>query len=116
MGFHLSIDDFGTGQAGLAYLAEIPSDEIKIDRSFVQSVVSSSRDRIIVNKTVQLAHALGQKVVAEGVEDLATLEALRGLGCDIAQGYYIGRPVRFDDFLVEVRSQQLFAKNIVKAC
>lgn len=97
MGFRLSIDDFGTGQASLAYLAEIPSDEIKLDRRFVQSITSDKRERLIVRSIIKLAHALGQEVVAEGVEDEATLEALRWMNCDVAQGYHIGRPVRFEE-------------------
>jgi diguanylate cyclase len=95
MGFRLSIDDFGTGQASLAYLAEIPSDEIKLDRRFVQAITSDARERTIVDSVIKLAHSLGQEVVAEGIEDVATLEALRHLGCDLAQGYYVGRPMPF---------------------
>jgi EAL domain-containing protein (putative c-di-GMP-specific phosphodiesterase class I) len=99
LGFRLSIDDFGTGQASLAYLSEIPSDEIKLDKRFIQAIVGSKRDRTIVSSTIQLAHALNQVIVAEGVEDLATLRVLKELGCDIAQGYLIGRPVAYADFL-----------------
>ncbi len=98
MGFCLSIDDFGTGQASLSYLSEIPSDEIKLDRRFIMGISTDKRDRAIVSSVIQLGHALGQSVVAEGVEDAATLEVLRQLDCDIAQGYYIGRPVRFEQF------------------
>ena len=92
LGFRLSIDDFGTGEASLLYLAELPSDELKIDREFVSRVVHHERERHIVSSTVRLAHALGQTVVAEGIEDLATFDLLRKLGCDSGQGYYIGRP------------------------
>ncbi len=95
MGFRLSIDDFGTGQASLAYLAEIPSDEIKLDRRFVQAITTDQRERTIVDSVIKLAHALGQEVVAEGIEDAATLEELGHLGCDLAQGYHIGRPMDF---------------------
>ena len=95
MGFRLSIDDFGTGQASLAYLAEIPSDEIKLDRRFVQAITTNHRECKIVDSVIKLAHSLGQEVVAEGIEDAATLEALRHLGCDLAQGYHIGRPMKF---------------------
>jgi diguanylate cyclase len=98
MGFRLSIDDFGNGQASLAYLAEIPSDEIKLDKRFVQAITTSRREHLIVRSVVELAHALGQKIVAEGVEDQATMLALRQMNCDIAQGFYIGRPVGFDEF------------------
>lgn len=106
MGFRLSIDDFGTGQASLAYLAEIPSDEVKLDRRFIQSIVSDPRERLIVDSVIKLAHALGQEVVAEGIEDIVTLGVLRDLDCDLAQGYHIGRPVRPDDLLELLDSSQ----------
>jgi len=106
MGFRLSIDDFGTGQASLAYLAEIPSDEIKLDKRFVQSIITDKRERLIVRSIIKLAHALGQEVVAEGVEDEATLEALRGMNCDLAQGYHIARPVPFEDLIAQLDQQE----------
>lgn len=96
LGFHLSIDDFGTGEASLAYLADLPSDELKIDRRFVSKIVRHERERHIVESTINLAHALGQTVVAEGIEDLPTFELLRQMNCDFAQGYYVGRPETFD--------------------
>lgn len=99
MGFRLSIDDFGTGWASLSYLSEIQTDEIKLDKRFVQAVCHNHRDRAIVRSTIQLAQSLGQVIVAEGVEDLPTLRALRELDCDVAQGYLIGRPVRYDEFV-----------------
>jgi EAL domain-containing protein (putative c-di-GMP-specific phosphodiesterase class I) len=98
MGFRLSIDDFGTGQASLAYLAEIPSDEIKLDRRFIQSIVSDRRERLIVDSVIKLAHALGQEVVAEGIEDGVTLDLLRGMDCDLAQGYFVGKPIPYEEF------------------
>ena len=98
MGFRLSIDDFGTGEASLAYLADLPSDELKLDRRFVSRIVSSERDRAIVSSTIALAHALGQAVVAEGIEDAATFSLLHDLGCDSGQGYYLGRPQPFASF------------------
>jgi len=101
MGFRLSIDDFGTGQASLAYLAEIPSDEIKLDRCFVQPITTSRREQLIVSSVITLAHALGQEVVAEGIEDAATLDALEAMGCDLAQGFYLARPMRLSQ-LVDV--------------
>lgn len=99
MGFRLSIDDFGTGQASLAYLSEIPSDEIKLDRRFVKAITSDARDRHIVESVIHLGHALGQEIVAEGIEDIATLEALRLLGCDLAQGYYVSKPMTYPELL-----------------
>ena len=98
LGFRLSIDDFGTGEASLTYLADLPSDELKLDRRFVSKIVDSHRERAIVTSTIGLAHALGQTVVAEGIEDAATLALLRELGCDHAQGFYLGRPQPFAVF------------------
>jgi len=96
LGMRVSIDDFGTGEASLCYLADLPSDELKLDRRFVSRIVHHERDRHIVTSTIGLAHALGQVVVAEGIEDQATFDLLRQMGCDVAQGYYIGRPETFD--------------------
>lgn len=110
MGFRLSIDDFGVGQASLAYLSEIPSDEIKLDRCFVAAAATRPRDRRIVESMVDLAHALGQEVVAEGIEDFATLEAMRRLGCDMGQGYFIARPMRLEDMIALLDQQQRAAE------
>lgn len=111
MGFRLSIDDFGTGQASLAYLAEIPSDEIKLDRCFIQAITTDPRERLIVESVIGLAHALGQEVVAEGIEDIVTLGALREMKCDLAQGYHVGRPMREDDLLELLDTSQLGAEG-----
>jgi len=92
LGFRLSIDDFGTGEASLAYLADLPSDELKLDRRFIGRICDSARERAIVASTIGLAHALGQTVVAEGIEDAPTLAMLHDMGCDQAQGFYLGRP------------------------
>ncbi len=105
MGFRLSIDDFGTGQASLAYLAEIPSDEIKLDRCFVQPITSSRREQLIVSSVIELAHALGQEVVAEGIEDAATLDAVQAMGCDVAQGFYLARPMRLPQLIEAIQKQ-----------
>lgn len=95
MGLCLSVDDYGTGMSTLDYLQRIPASEIKIDRSFVIGMNANHATRVMVNSTIQLAHSLGQKVVAEGVEDEETLDELRRMGCDIAQGYLIGKPMAF---------------------
>src|SRR4051812_23489967 len=92
MGLTLSIDDFGTGYSSLAYLKDLPVDEVKIDRSFVMGMAGGESDSVIVRSTIDLGHHLGLQVVAEGVEDEATLEQLRDLRCDRAQGYHISRP------------------------
>jgi diguanylate cyclase len=99
LGARISIDDYGTGQATLAYLKSFPTDEIKIDKSFVTTMLANNGDQIVVRSTIELAHELGFKVVAEGVEDAACLDRLRDYGCDTAQGWVIGKPVRADAFL-----------------
>jgi EAL domain-containing protein (putative c-di-GMP-specific phosphodiesterase class I) len=96
-GVRLAIDDFGTGYSSLAYLKSLPVHELKIDRSFVAALTQSERDRVIVDSTVALGRRLGLDVVAEGVEDEATREALVGLGCELAQGYLFCRPVPAED-------------------
>jgi diguanylate cyclase len=101
LGFRLSIDDFGTGEASLTYLADLPSDELKLDRRFISRLLSSDRDRAIISNTILLAHALDQTVVAEGIEDGETLARLRALGCDFAQGFFIGRPQPFAVYRAE---------------
>jgi diguanylate cyclase (GGDEF)-like protein len=93
MGVRLSIDDFGTGYSSLAYLKRLPVDELKIDKSFVQGLVSDPDDAAIVRATIDLAHHMGLAVTAEGVEDPRALEMLRRLGCDLAQGHHIGAPM-----------------------
>jgi diguanylate cyclase (GGDEF)-like protein len=93
LGVRLSIDDFGTGYSSMSHLKTLPLDEIKIDRSFVIDMVRSARDAAVVHSVVNLAHSLGLRVVAEGVEDQQILEALVVAGCDMAQGFHIGRPM-----------------------
>ena len=107
LGFRLSIDDFGTGEASLAYLADLPSDELKLDRRFIGRICDSARERAIVASTIGLAHALGQTVVAEGIEDAPTLAMLRDMGCDQAQGFYLGRPQPFAVFEREYDTSSL---------
>lgn len=92
LGMHLSIDDFGTGYSSLAYLKRLPLSFLKIDRSFVHDMLHDEQDAIIVRSTIGLAHSLGLHVVAEGVEDVPTLERLREYGADEAQGYVLSRP------------------------
>jgi diguanylate cyclase (GGDEF)-like protein len=93
LGVRLAIDDFGTGYSSLSYLTRLQPDEIKIDRSFVQQMRTDANSAVIVRSTIELAHALGLTVVAEGVEDQYTYDALAGLGCDRMQGYHIARPM-----------------------
>jgi diguanylate cyclase (GGDEF)-like protein/PAS domain S-box-containing protein len=93
MGIGLSIDDFGTGYSSLIYLKQLPVDEIKIDKSFVIDMLENNEDLVIVRSTIDLAHNMGRQVVAEGVESEEVLNILVELGCDMAQGYYISRPI-----------------------
>ncbi|MGH3625996.1 MAG: putative bifunctional diguanylate cyclase/phosphodiesterase [Sciscionella sp.] len=102
LGLVLSVDDFGTGYSSLAYLRQLPVDEVKIDKSFVLGMGTDLGDLAVVRSIVELGHSLGLTVVAEGVEDDASREALGCLGCDMAQGYLISRPLpedRFDAWL-----------------
>jgi diguanylate cyclase (GGDEF)-like protein len=98
MGFRLSIDDFGTGYSSLAYLKRLPVDELKIDQSFVRTMQTDPDDAMIVRSTIDLAHNLGIRVVAEGVENAAVWNMLRDLDCDEAQGYHMGRPMPLAEF------------------
>ena len=98
-GFKLSIDDFGTGYSSLAYLKRLPVAELKIDKSFVLGMERSSGDAKIVRSTIDLAHNLGLKVVAEGVENEAIMALLRQLQCDEAQGFHLSRPLPVDQFV-----------------
>jgi EAL domain-containing protein (putative c-di-GMP-specific phosphodiesterase class I) len=99
LGVRTSIDDYGTGYSSLAYLRRLPADELKLDRSLTADVGSDPRAAAIVEHTVALAHDLGLSLVAEGVEDDATAAVLADLGCDVAQGYAIARPMPVSDFL-----------------
>ncbi len=93
LGFHLSIDDFGTGYSSLAYLRRFPIDELKIDRLFVHSLMTSPQDQQIVQSIIDLAHNFSLQVVAEGVEDAGTMELLQSMGCDQIQGYFFAKPI-----------------------
>jgi EAL domain-containing protein (putative c-di-GMP-specific phosphodiesterase class I) len=92
-GFLLSIDDFGTGFSSMVRLVRLPFSEIKVDKSFVMDAQQSQESRTIIRSIIDLGHSLGLLVAAEGVEDLATLNYLNSLGCDLAQGYFIARPM-----------------------
>jgi diguanylate cyclase (GGDEF)-like protein len=98
LGVRMSVDDFGTGYSSLANLRRLPIDELKIDRSFVSPMLRDESDLIIVRSTINLGHDLGLKVIAEGVEDADTLQRLALLGCDLAQGYHLSRPLAAPDF------------------
>jgi len=96
LGVRLAIDDFGTGYSSLSYLTRMPVDILKVDRSFVGHMLESDRVQSVVRATISLAHALGLRVVAEGVETPQQERALRDLGCELAQGYHYARPLSAD--------------------
>jgi diguanylate cyclase len=98
MGINFSIDDFGTGYSSLSYLTKLPVDEIKIDKSFVTDMLQNENDLIIVRTTIDMAHNLGLKVIAEGAETKEVYDRLKSLGCDEVQGYYISRPLPAKEF------------------
>ena len=104
LGIGISIDDFGTGYSSLAYLKRLPVKRLKIDRSFVQDVADGRDGNVIPKVIVDLAHALGVKVIAEGVETAEQYESLRALGCDEVQGYFVGRPMPAAEFEVFLRN------------
>lgn len=98
LGVSFSLDDFGTGYSSLSYLKKFPIDELKIDRSFILEVPVNNEDNAIIKAIIAMAHALGQKVVAEGVEEEDQLEFLRRHHCDTIQGYYFSKPLNKEDF------------------
>jgi diguanylate cyclase (GGDEF)-like protein len=103
LGCRLAIDDYGTGYSSLAYLRHLPVHELKIDKSFVIGMAADASDALIVRSTIDLAHNMGLSVVAEGVEDDATLDRLRAMGCDMVQGYLLSRPLGVAETAVWMR-------------
>jgi EAL domain-containing protein (putative c-di-GMP-specific phosphodiesterase class I) len=103
LGFGVSIDDFGAGFTSLAYLGSLAMSELKLDRTFIAGLAAdpTGRDLALVRATVDLGHALKLRVVAEGVEDAATLDLLVHVGCDLAQGYLISRPLPAEELTLE---------------
>ncbi len=95
-GVKVSIDDFGTGYSSLSYLKHLSVEELKIDRGFVADMPADEKDAVIVHSTIELAHGLGLKVTAEGVETASLTQRLRSMGCDQMQGYHIARPMPYE--------------------
>ena len=98
LGVRISMDDFGTGHSSLAQLRNIPLHELKIDKAFITTVDQDRHNEAIVRTSVELAHALDLSVVAEGVEDDATMRRVSGIGCEQAQGYFISKPMPASEF------------------
>ncbi len=106
LGVRIAIDDYGTGLSTLEYLKKMPATEIKIDQSFIKTMRDNRSDLIMVQSTIALAHSLGRTVVAEGVEDPRSLEQLRDMQCDVAQGFIVGRPMSFDELVRRMNSER----------
>jgi len=104
MGLQVALDDFGTGYSSLSHMRRFPAEYVKIDRSFVQEITNTPEDEAIVRGVIDLAHALGLRVVAEGVEDRAQLAVLTALGCDLAQGFLWMKPAELDAVVTWCRS------------
>jgi diguanylate cyclase len=107
LGLRIAVDDYGTGYSALAYLRDLPVDELKIDRSFIAEISADRRSAAIVRSTIELAHALDLKVVAEGVEHERDLAALAAFDCDFAQGYHFSRPLPADAFAAWAQTRAL---------
>jgi EAL domain-containing protein (putative c-di-GMP-specific phosphodiesterase class I)/GGDEF domain-containing protein len=105
-GIGVAIDDYGAGLSSLALLKQVQADELKIDRAFILNLDASQRDAMVVRSTIDLAHSLGLKVTAEGVETDTAYALLAGMGCDIAQGFLIARPMPLDELLVFLREDR----------
>ena len=108
-GVRISIDDFGIGQSSLAYLKQLPADELKIDKSFLTAL--DAGNLAILRSAISVGHALGMRVIAEGIEDAATMVALRDMGCDVGQGYFFGRPVIAETFFDSALAQAARSKS-----
>jgi EAL domain-containing protein (putative c-di-GMP-specific phosphodiesterase class I) len=103
VGVRLTIDDFGTGYSSLSYLKQLPVDCLKLDQSFVRHV-ESGPDHAIAGMVIDLAHTLGLEIVAEGIETRQQLETLCALGCDVGQGFHLGRPAPSEEIDITERS------------
>jgi EAL domain-containing protein (putative c-di-GMP-specific phosphodiesterase class I)/GGDEF domain-containing protein len=105
IGIRISIDDYGSGVSSLAYVQQIPAQELKIDRQFITQITTTNRDPLLVRSTIELGHALDFEVVAEGVEDSETLALLTQMGCDLLQGYHIGAPMPIDHLVAYLKNR-----------
>jgi len=104
IGVHIAMDDFGTGYSSMSNLRKYPFNMLKIDRSFVRDLMTDSADKELINATIVMSHALGLKVVAEGVETTEQLATLKRLGCDLVQGFLFGRPVNAEEFSSQIEA------------
>ncbi|MGP1716036.1 MAG: bifunctional diguanylate cyclase/phosphodiesterase [Methylophilus sp.] len=111
-GVQVALDDFGTGYSALSYLKKFPIDYVKIDRSFVRELETSSEDGALCRAIIMMAHSLGMQVIAEGIESLRQLEILRDMGCDHGQGFYFSQPLRPDEFVAWVQQWQQYPTGV----
>lgn len=109
LGVAIALDDFGTGQSSLSYLSNLPSDFLKLDAAFAQQVIGNTRIEVVIKAAIDAAHSLGQKVVAEGVENTEVLVRLHELSCDYAQGYLLSRPLPEPSFRAWLLDSQIKA-------
>ena len=112
-GVGISIDDYGSGLSSLSYLRAIPAEELKIDKVFIENLGNGSSDTFLVKSTIDLAHSLGMKLTAEGVETADVLALLRAMGADMIQGYFIAKPLTVDDFLAFMQSPDAKAASAI---
>ena len=108
MGIRTAIDDFGTGHSSLSYLRQLPIEILKIDKSFIDEILISQEDRTLVRGIIEMVHALGIEVVAEGVENHQMADLLREMNCDLVQGYHFCRPIPEDEFLSLIKNKQCY--------
>jgi len=111
-GAEIAIDDYGTGLSSLRYLKRIPAHELKIDREFVKDLTNSHRDPMIVRSTIDLAHALGMKVTAEGVDCPTKLALLKVMGCDQLQGYHVAKPMPLTDLIAFINDSEVHLSHV----
>ena len=103
LGISFHLDDFGTGYSSLNYLTSLPIDRVKIDKSFVDTMLQSEKDRKIIKTIIKLAHTIGLQVVAEGVEHKEQFEILQKYRCELLQGYYISKPVSYEEIIFTIQ-------------
>ena len=108
MGIRTAIDDFGTGHSSLSYLRKLPIEILKIDKSFIDEILVSQEDKTLVRGIIDMVHALGIEVVAEGVENHQMASLLHDMNCDLVQGYHYCRPIPEEDFLTLIKSRQCY--------
>lgn len=111
LGISLHLDDFGTGYSSLNYLNSLPIDRVKIDKSFVDVIVESEKDSKIVETIINLSHNLGLEVVAEGVEDKEQYKILENYRCNLIQGYFISKPLNYDQIISTIHPNNNFTLN-----